>query len=122
MGDDVGVVARLRGLMEALPPGGSVMLSREALEEWLAAEPVVEPLTDLTVARAAEVLGRRPSTVRGWCASGELRAYRFRAREWRIPAAAIREFQDHQAEAEHDDVGGADLGGWRDIVARRKAA
>jgi excisionase family DNA binding protein len=102
---------RLRRIVEALPPGAAVSLPRDQLAAWVGADEP-PPLTDLTVAEAAEILGRRPSTVRGWCASGELRAYRFRSREWRIPHSAIRELQDRQA-APDDDLDDDDgLSGW----------
>jgi excisionase family DNA binding protein len=104
---------RLRRIVEALPNGAAVTLPRDELARWIdAGDP--EPLTDLTVPEAAEIVLRKPSTVRGWCASGELRAYRFQGREWRITRAALREFQDQQSKGDDLD-GDDDLSSWRQI-------
>jgi hypothetical protein len=52
---------------------------------------------DLTVSDVAGMFGRKPGTVRGWCEAGLFEhAYRNRGREWRIPRAALRVFQDRQ--------------------------
>jgi excisionase family DNA binding protein len=105
---------RLRRIVEALPNGAAVTLPRDELARWIdAGDP--EPLADLTVQEIAEIVGRRPSTVRGWCAAGELRAYRFRGREWRIPATALREFQDREADPGDLDGDDDDLSGWREL-------
>ena len=63
---------------------------------------------------------RSPQTVRDWIRSGKLHAYRFNEREYRIPAAALREFKEGHRNgvslSDHGEV--ADLGAWRDIVSR----
>ncbi len=51
---------------------------------------------DLTLEQIAEKTGKAVSTVRGWCASGELRAYKLHGKQWRVPASALREFFDAQ--------------------------
>lgn len=55
--------------------------------------------TDLTTRDAAEQMRTSPETVRSLIASGDLRAYRLRgvAGPWRIPADAIREYRERQA-------------------------
>jgi excisionase family DNA binding protein len=57
-----------------------------------------EQLADRTVAEVARALGRSPSTVRGWCASGKLKAYKLNGREWRIRPEDLQAFFDKQAE------------------------
>lgn len=104
---------RLRRIVEALPPGAAATLPRDTLAEWVDADDPA-PLADLTVQEVADLMGRKPSTVRGWCASGELRAYRLAGREWRIPHGALREYQDQQANPVDDD-GDENIRGWRDM-------
>ncbi len=104
---------RIRRIVEALPPGASATLPRDTLAEWVGADDP-EPLADLTVAEVAEIVKRAPSTVRGWCSSGELRAYQFQGREYRVTREALREFQDRQANPE-DDSEDDDLGSWRNL-------
>ena len=70
---------------EALVPVHWVL---RLLEEEYASEAVAGP--GLTVAAAAEIIGRAPSTVRAWCAAERLPgAFRLGGREWRIPSSAI---------------------------------
>lgn len=104
---------RLRRIVEALPPGAAVTLPRDEIAAWVGAEDP-EPLADLTVSEVAEIVKRAPSTVRGWCASGELRAYQFQGREYRITREALREFQDRQANPVDDDSDD-DLSSWRNV-------
>ena len=54
---------RLRSLSDALPEGGSVTLTRDALRELLA-EAEAEPAVDLTARQAAHLLGVSEATVR----------------------------------------------------------
>lgn len=58
----------------------------------LLGSPQAEVSVDLTLEEVAEQVGRAVSTVRGWCASGELRGYRLNGREWRVPASAVAEY------------------------------
>ena len=87
---------RLLRIVEPLPPGASVSLPVDVLRTWLEqgdetpASTAAEHLVDLTAVAAAGLLGRAPSTVRGWCASGALPgAYRLQGREWRVPRASL---------------------------------
>lgn len=97
---------RLERLLEDLPPGGSVTLTRSSLEELLessteAPAPREKTIGDLTVQDLAEELDRSESTVRGWCADGLIEgAYKLRGREWRIPRAAARRFLKREANGE----------------------
>ena len=100
----------LREILEALEPETQVRAGwvLEQLRE------VESDLADLTVEEAGRVLGRAPSTIRGWLGSGELCGYRLRGREWRITRSALREFLEAQrgdAPAETDGTG--DLSAWR---------
>ncbi len=108
------ILERLRAIVEAVPSGGSVTIPRD----WLAAE--LEPLLpapvsdDLTIAQVALRLGRAPTTIRGWCERGELRgAYRFRAREWRIPPAALEAFLASERANDRTQRERASLSDWR---------
>lgn len=105
---------RLRLIVEALPPGAAATLPRDTLAEWINA-PDPRPLADLTVQEAAAIVGRAASTVRGWCQGGQLRAYLFNGREWRITREALRDFQDRQANPVDNDDGDEDLSSWRKL-------
>ena len=89
------VAERLLALADALPAGGAVTLDRDALRRLagVVVETAAEPddlVVDLTVGEVGEALGRSASTVRGWCARGELPgSYRLNGREWRVPKASI---------------------------------
>jgi excisionase family DNA binding protein len=103
---------RLRRIVEALPSGAAVTLPRDELARWIdAGDP--EPLADLTVPEAAEIVNRKPSTVRAWCQSGDLRAYKLQGREYRITRDALREFQDRQSTPAM--AGNDDLSSWREL-------
>lgn len=87
--------------------------------------PAVTPndaLVDLSCEEVAKQLGRKPSTIRGWAASGVLpRCYRLRGREYRIPQSSLAEFlarAQRQEEPEPEQAGSAtpvDLGAWRRV-------
>ena len=85
---------RLRTLAEALPEGASITLSSEALRSLLErdADESSTLAHDMTVEEVANHLDRSPQTVRRWIREGELDAYSFRGREYRITAAALRNF------------------------------
>ena len=55
-------------------------------------------LADLTVSEVGQALSRSPSTVRGWCASGKLKAYKLNGREWRVRPEDLQAFLDKQAQ------------------------
>ena len=86
---------RLRTLADALPPAGSVTLTRSDLLQLLEEDATPEsprssaPSIDLTVAEVAELFGRGQSTVRTWLSDGRFsNAYRMRSREWRLKTVA----------------------------------
>jgi excisionase family DNA binding protein len=105
---------RLARIVEALPSGSAVTLPRDELARWIdAGDP--EPMADYTVEHVAELLNRRPSTARGLCASGAIRAYKLNGREWRIPSSALREYLDRQANPDDDLDSDDDLSSWREL-------
>ena len=108
--------ADLRRALELLPAGASLTLPREALLEALGEVGGTTDVGDLTVSQVAERFGRCESTVRSWLAAGILRGYRLRGREWRVPAAALAEFEQAEREGREVEVGegqAVDLGSWR---------
>jgi hypothetical protein len=120
------VAAGLRALAEALPPDAAVPVPRAWLLELLAGMKTDRsgPLpADLTVAELAVRFGRKASTVRGWLDRGLIAgAYRFRGREWRVPAASLVMFEAEQRfgqQARAPSAGTSrkskpvDLGAWR---------
>lgn len=109
---------RLGEVVRGMPDGGSVTLPVSWLRELLEHDDDDDdPLADLTVEEVGELLGRAPSTVRGWLISGVLRGYKLRGREWRVPRTAVAEFI--AGERDRADVGTpdasspVDLGAWR---------
>ena len=117
---------RLRALVDALPEGASVTLPARVLEEWLSGEPAhgKDAAADLTVAQVAALLGRSPQAVRNWIRTGDLKAYTFRNREYRVTRIALESFLDRQRSAgDNRRVGPkntptAPLGTWRGIRAK----
>jgi excisionase family DNA binding protein len=120
------VPARLRLLRDALPKGGSAVLTREALSELLGEveekKVGAAPLSsgDLTVAEIAAELKRSPNRIRDFIRSGELKAYHF-GRELRCTRAALDAFVQAKREGSGPrtitDRSGkpADLGKWRSV-------
>ncbi|HUE95208.1 MAG TPA: helix-turn-helix domain-containing protein [Longimicrobiaceae bacterium] len=112
-------------LLHELPPDASLpaRFILGHLEDEI--DPDAE-LVDLTVEDVARLMGKAPSTVRTWLASGALVGYKFRGAEWRIRRSDLRAFQDGEAEdrgcapaprlrrAEGDSSATVDLGGWRE--------
>lgn len=117
------LAARLRQLAEALPEGATVALNRDQILALL--EEAGEDARggrverDLTLAEVGEIYDRKPNTVRSWIKTKGLRAYRDAAGQWRIPRAALEEWQEAQREGRrgkaNDDV---DLGAWRSHYRR----
>lgn len=72
---------------------------------------------DLTVPELAQRFGRAHSTIRSWLEAGVLRGYRLRGREWRVPLAAIAEFEQREREGRPrkptSQRGVTNLGAWR---------
>lgn len=114
---------RLRSLVESLPTNGSVVLTRDDLEELLGAESdsssnADASAADLTVAQIAERFNRKPQTVRDWITSGKLRGYRFNGREYRVTAAALAEFEEERRNGEparRSSANTPDLSTWRRV-------
>ena len=115
--------AALRILAKSYPHGSTVPVPCGWLLELLeggqpsAAPPALEQ--DLTCKAAGAVLGRHDSTIRAMCERGELiGAYRHRGREWRIPPAAIRAYQDAQRIGKPPSLTGGKLthlNAWRSV-------
>ena len=107
----------LRIAAEHLPPGASITVSREALLEALNGRRNASQAADFTVAQVAKQFGRSKSCIRSWLEQQLLRGYRLRGREWRVPPAAIREFEDAERNGRHRKRASrnraAELGAWR---------
>jgi len=86
---------RLELLIDGMPKDSAVTLTVEQLQEWLGATDQAAEV-DLTVADIAAQLERSPVTVRAWIRTGDLRAYSFRGREYRITRQAFNEFLEAQ--------------------------
>jgi excisionase family DNA binding protein len=114
-------------LLEALPDEALVPVGfvRRLLAERAAEQP--DPVADLSVADVAAAFGRKTSTVRGWCTSARLPAYKLNGREWRVTREALRAYQDAQRAASAAPARSrprrpgreAGLGSWRAVRARR---
>lgn len=121
--------AGLHALADALPTGSAVPVPREWLLELLdsssaACQPHYSHApADLTVADLAKRFGRQTSTLRGWLERGLFPgAYKFMGgREWRVPPAALAEFEAKQRVGEVRRPGSprrersdpVDLSAWR---------
>lgn len=123
----MGLGERLRALAKALPAGASITLSSEALRSLLETD-ADESSTlahDMTVEEVANHLDRSPQTVRRWIREGELDAYSFRGREYRITAAALRNLiarEQTSAERPPQSPGAhvaKQLGAWRSVRGDR---
>lgn len=108
---------RLRRLLDALPVGATVSLTREAIQDLLAhGTDELEDLglaVDMTAREVGVLLSRSQNTVRRWLESGELRGYKLRGREWRVTRQAIVDFQTRERIGPKGDGDDIDLGGWR---------
>jgi excisionase family DNA binding protein len=120
----MGVRERLMAIAELLPARARVSFSRADLDELTSNGPAMKKPSysnlDYTVAEVAQRHGRSPQTVRDWIKSGELQAYRFKDREWRITPAALAEFEGRQRNGqarERSASPGTDLSAWRDVRA-----
>lgn len=74
---------------------------------------------DYTVKEVAQRHNRSGQTVRDWIKSGQLEAYRFNGREYRVTPEALAEFE-RQQRGGHLRSGGptdeaVDLGAWRKV-------
>ncbi len=123
----MGLGERLRTLAEALPEGASITLSSEALRSLLetAADESSTLAHDMTAEEVATHLERAPQTVRRWIREGELEAYSFKRREYRITAAALRDFiaREQTAAERAPETPRArvtkQLGAWRSLRGHR---
>lgn len=109
------VADRLRELAERLPPGGSLVLTREGLLELAVDSGHADQAAaraELTVGELATRFHRSPSTVRGWCEHGRFEgAYKLNDRDWRIPLAAVDAFLAEQRSKSPV----TQLGAWRTV-------
>lgn len=116
--------ARIRRMIDGLPQGASITLSRSTLEGWIDDETesgaparAREPVADLTVEEIAEAHGKAESTIRGWLQDVP-GTYRL-GNELRVPREAWREYLDGLSEngaGERPKVRSkrsADLRSWR---------
>ncbi len=114
------MLEELRRWAARAPPG--TLIPADSLAAMLAdVEDGEDRLGDLTVQEAAAELRRAPSTVRGWCIDGRLRAYKLNHREWRVPHAAMREYLEAQKngsgrQATRTNGKANDLAAWRDVT------
>ncbi len=111
---------RLRQALELLPGGASITLPREALLEVLGGPvgvPSATPPGDLTVPEVADRFRRSPSTIRSWLETGRFpEAYKLNSRDWRVPLAAVEEFENQQRGKRSPTE--VDLSGWRKYQKR----
>lgn len=87
----------LRAALEVMPSG--TLVPRDWLLERLSNGRAANSgaVVDMTIPELARLFGKRPSTVRAWVERGDFAgAYKLHGKEWRIPAAAIAEFQSNQ--------------------------
>ena len=122
----MGLVDRLRAIVDPMPADASVTLSVSWLRDLLAAEddsPGMGRL--LTLEEAGEVVGRSPSTIRTWLNTGLLDGFKLNARSWRIRESALRSFIERQESGEDEPAtvrsfGTVDLGAWRKHMPQDK--
>ena len=86
---------RLTRMIDGMPDGASITLPVAAVKEWVS-ENGSGLDQDLTVEEVGKFFDRSPVTIRTWIRDGRLRAYRFQGREYRIPEAAVEEFQQKE--------------------------
>ena len=116
----------LRILHQAMPPGSSISLSREAVGGLLDALGSPEPSgpvpRDLSLKDVADRVGRAESTVKGWCHCGKLPgAYKLNGRDWRVPAAALETYLARMGAGRTGSIRphSNDLSSWRRGAARQ---
>ena len=118
----MGLVDRLKAIIDVMPEGGSVSLPVTWLRDLLDAEgdsPGMGRL--LTLEEAGEFVSRSPSTVRTWLNTGRLDGFKLSGRAWRIRESALRSFIERQESGEHEpptirNSGSVELGDWRNHV------
>ena len=118
----MGVIDRLKAIIDVMPNGGSVSLPVTWLRDLLDAEgdsPGMDRL--LTREEVSEVVGRSPSTVRTWLNTSRLDGFKLNGRAWRIRESAPRSFIERQESGEHEpptirSPRSVELGDWRNHV------
>ena len=94
----MGLVDRLKAVIDGMPDGGSVSLPVIWLRHLLDAEgdsPGTGRL--LTLEEAGTIVSRSPGTIRTWANSGQLEgAFKLQNRSWRIPEKALQGFIERQ--------------------------
>ena len=93
----MGLVDRIRAIVDPMPADGAVTLPVAFLRALLDAEgdePGMGRL--LTLAEAGEVVGRSPSTIRTWLNTGRLDGFKLNARSWRVRESALQNFIQQQ--------------------------
>ena len=98
------IVEVLQEMVAPMPAGAAVVLPVDWLRSTLDTAfnqpaPAVrhgQSSSDLSVIEVAKMVGRKPSTVRGWCAAGQLDGYRLNGRDWRVTHAALQAFLQGQ--------------------------
>ena len=122
----MGLIDRLRAIVEPMPADASVMFSVVWLRDLLAVEGDSSGMDRLlTLEEVGEVVGRSPSTVRTWLNTGRLDGFKLNARSWRIRESALRNFIEQQESGEHEPPtvrGSGDLGAWRRLAPSKKGA
>ena len=124
----MGLIDRLKAIIDGMPDGGSVSLPVTWLRDLLDAEgdsPGTGRL--LTLEEAGTIVGCSPSTVRTWLNTGQLDGFKLNARSWRIRDSALRRFIERQESGEHEaptirSSRSVELGAWRKHVPPEKGA
>ena len=124
----MGLVDRLRAIVDPMPADASVTLPVAFLRGLLEAEgdtPGMDRL--LTLEEAGTIVGRSPSTVRTWLNTDRLSGFKLNGRSWRIRGSALRSFIERQESGGHEPptvrgAGAVDIGDWRKHVPPDKGA
>jgi len=119
---EMGLVDRLKAIIDVMPDGASVSLPVTWLRDLLDAEgdsPGMGRL--LTLEEAGEIVRRSPSTVRTWLNMSRLDGFKLNGRTWRIRESALRSFIERQESGEHEpptirSPRSVELGDWRNHV------
>ena len=126
---EMGLVDRLKAIIEAMPPDGAVQLPVAFLSQLIEAEAAESGMGRLlTLEQAGEVVGRSPGTIRTWANSGQLEgAFKLQNRSWRVPEKALQSFIERQQAGEHEaptvrNSGSVDISAWREHVPPEKGA
>ncbi len=111
---------RIEQLVQALPSdSATVTLTRADLHTWLADSPTLPAENrDLTVEEVGELMGRSPSTIRGWLIAGDLVGYKLFGRSWRVTRTEYDAFRARQATpkpAPEDPAAPVDISEWRKV-------